>query len=165
VRYQTNTARAWGSMSVDHNRALDASGAARVSDDAPARRHPGRHQGVARDRGIRIRLLAARRFNVRVESVKQLGVIQLRSWGVHELVATGAGSHPLGLAAIGARNFAITCMVPRPNKTNVNNPIKSRLSNFGIAYPLRSPRCRGSESYKCAEVGRLRQVRKKCIPE
>ena len=77
---------------------------------------------------------------MRIESVKQLGVIQLRSWGVHKLVAAGAGSHPLGLAAIGARNFAITCMVPRPNKTNVNNPIKSRLSDFAIAYPLRSLR-------------------------
>ena len=81
-----------------------------------------------------------------------MGVIQLRSWGAHELVAAGAGSHPLGLglAAIRAGNFAITCMVPRPSKTKVSNAIKSRLSNFvnaiksrrsnfGIAQPL-SPR-------------------------
>ena len=82
-----------------------------------------------------------------------VGRIQLRSWGAHERVASGAGSHPLELAAVNPGNFAITgtgdlaikCMVPRPRKTNVTNAItsrlsnfvnaiKSRLSNFGIAH-------------------------------
>jgi len=84
--------------------------------------------------------------NVRVESVKQLGAIQLRSWGAHERIASGAGSHPLRLAAVRAGDFAITYMVTRPRKTNVNkaitsrlsnfvNAINSRRSNFGIAHP------------------------------
>ena len=87
-------------------------------------------------------------------SVKQSGVIQLRSWGAHAPAASGAGSHPLGLGAMspgnfaipGTGDFAIKCMVPRPRKTNVNNAITSRLSNFvnaiksrlsnlGIAHP------------------------------